>query len=119
MKKYCVQNDGPCGTCSLLSYGRDCRNNPVIACKACGVDMRPEDWFTDIFGEPNITGDTCYICRNKGEDKMKIEKCTDCGLDVEYDYIIDVEDGKLCPSCYEEYICSLCGEKYENCKCDE
>lgn len=26
---YCTQNDGDCGSCSLVSYGRDCKNNPV------------------------------------------------------------------------------------------
>lgn len=26
---YCTQNGGDCSTCSLVSYGRDCRNNPV------------------------------------------------------------------------------------------
>jgi hypothetical protein len=29
MKDYCTQNEGDCATCSLLNYGRDCRNNPV------------------------------------------------------------------------------------------
>jgi hypothetical protein len=27
---YCTQNDGDCTSCSLSSYGRDCKNNPVI-----------------------------------------------------------------------------------------
>jgi hypothetical protein len=27
---YCSQNDGECRTCSLVSYGRDCRNHPSI-----------------------------------------------------------------------------------------
>ena len=26
---YCTQNDGDCETCSLVNYGRDCKNNPV------------------------------------------------------------------------------------------
>jgi hypothetical protein len=26
---YCTQNNGNCATCSLVSYGRDCHNNPV------------------------------------------------------------------------------------------
>ena len=25
-KKYCSQNNGECGTCSLVNYSRDCRN---------------------------------------------------------------------------------------------
>lgn len=29
MKSYCTQNSGDCSTCSLVNYGRDCRNNPV------------------------------------------------------------------------------------------
>lgn len=28
---YCTQNGGDCSMCSLVSYGRDCRNNPVKA----------------------------------------------------------------------------------------
>lgn len=26
---YCTQNGGDCNTCSLVNYGRDCRNNTV------------------------------------------------------------------------------------------
>jgi len=26
---YCTQNGGDCTACSLVNYGRDCRNNPV------------------------------------------------------------------------------------------
>jgi hypothetical protein len=29
MKSYCTQNSGDCSTCSLVNYGRDCRNNPL------------------------------------------------------------------------------------------
>jgi len=29
-KTYCTQNNGDCLTCSLVSYGRDCRNNPLM-----------------------------------------------------------------------------------------
>lgn len=28
-RDYCTQNDGDCQTCSLVNYGRDCRNNPI------------------------------------------------------------------------------------------
>lgn len=28
-KDYCTQNNGDCETCSLVNYGRDCRNNPI------------------------------------------------------------------------------------------
>jgi len=29
MKSYCTQNGGDCGTCALVNYNRDCRNNRV------------------------------------------------------------------------------------------
>jgi hypothetical protein len=29
MKPYCTQNNGNCKTCSLVSYNRDCQNNPI------------------------------------------------------------------------------------------
>jgi hypothetical protein len=39
---YCTQNAGNCETCSLVSYGKDCRNKPVpehgareLLCKHC------------------------------------------------------------------------------------
>lgn len=32
--EYCTQNGGDCRNCSLSSYGRDCRNNKIIAAKA-------------------------------------------------------------------------------------
>lgn len=28
-KDYCAQNNGDCSTCSLVSYNRDCQNNPI------------------------------------------------------------------------------------------
>lgn len=28
-KEYCTQNNGDCTTCSLVSYNRDCQNNPI------------------------------------------------------------------------------------------
>lgn len=31
MKKgYCTQNNGKCDTCSLVNYGLDCNNSPII-----------------------------------------------------------------------------------------
>ena len=32
-KDYCTQNDGDCNTCSLVNYGRDCKNQPLTATK--------------------------------------------------------------------------------------
>lgn len=37
MKSYCTQNDGKCETCSLVNYGRDCRNEPVAT-----VEKKPK-----------------------------------------------------------------------------
>lgn len=31
MKSYCTQNNGDCETCSLVNYGRDCKNVPLMA----------------------------------------------------------------------------------------
>ena len=39
MKKYCTQNNGDCQTCSLVNYGRDCRNNPVSETSAQRQDI--------------------------------------------------------------------------------
>lgn len=38
---YCTQQNGDCQDCSLVNYGRDCKNNPVASnivdgyCPAC------------------------------------------------------------------------------------
>jgi hypothetical protein len=37
MKPYCTQNNGDCPTCSLVSYNRDCHNNPVQGGKREGA----------------------------------------------------------------------------------
>jgi len=29
IKPYCTQNNGDCSSCSLVSYNRDCQNNPI------------------------------------------------------------------------------------------
>jgi len=35
-KSYCIQNDGKCGTCSLVNYGMDCQNYPIHGGKRPG-----------------------------------------------------------------------------------
>lgn len=35
-KSYCTQNNGKCGTCSLVNYGLDCANNPIAQPKPIG-----------------------------------------------------------------------------------
>jgi hypothetical protein len=29
LKTYCTQNDGDCETCSLVNYGKDCKNKKI------------------------------------------------------------------------------------------
>jgi hypothetical protein len=41
-KPYCVQNNGDCKTCSLVSYNRDCNNNPVHGGKRPGAGRKPK-----------------------------------------------------------------------------
>ncbi len=36
-KPYCTQNQGDCSTCSLVSYNRDCQNNPIQGGKRPGA----------------------------------------------------------------------------------
>jgi (2Fe-2S) ferredoxin len=43
MKSYCTQNNGDCATCSLVSYGKDCRNKPVVKLKKEGMYFDPMD----------------------------------------------------------------------------
>jgi len=37
MKEYCTQNNGDCSTCSLVSYNKDCHNNPIHGGKREGA----------------------------------------------------------------------------------
>jgi len=70
-KPYCTQNNGDCGSCSLVNYGRDCENNPVenpiialaerIYNEVNGADNRDDreevneihDWLSN--GDQNFT----------------------------------------------------------------
>ena len=48
MKSYCVQNNGDCGTCSLVNYGKDCMNEPVHQMTRQEARQRIEDAAHDI-----------------------------------------------------------------------
>ncbi len=64
---YCSQNRDRCGNCSLVNYGKDCHNHPVHL-HTCGHRATVDEWFIDIFGEPNYTTMetmACYDCRQK------------------------------------------------------
>jgi hypothetical protein len=41
MKEYCTQNDGNCETCSLVNYGRDCQNIPIVTDEQAKKTLRP------------------------------------------------------------------------------
>ncbi|MHB8172745.1 MAG: hypothetical protein ACYDG6_14645 [Thermincolia bacterium] len=41
MKLYCTQNNGDCSTCSLVSYNRDCQNNPIRGGYRPGAGRKP------------------------------------------------------------------------------
>ncbi len=45
MKSYCTQNSGNCSTCSLVNYGRDCRNNPLNIQQIAGL---VDAFFADL-----------------------------------------------------------------------
>lgn len=40
-KPYCTQNNGDCSTCSLVSYNRDCQNNPIHGGYRPGAGRKP------------------------------------------------------------------------------
>lgn len=42
MSNYCTQNNGNCSTCSLVNYGRDCKNNPIR--QRVVIDLPRELW---------------------------------------------------------------------------
>ncbi len=39
--EYCTQNDGNCETCSLVNYGRDCQNIPIVTDEQAKKTLRP------------------------------------------------------------------------------
>ena len=67
-KDYCTQHHGDCESCSLASYGRDCRNNPIGAagaaerrCVQCGRNMNPVEW---------MLGATCGQCCRRNHRRV-------------------------------------------------
>ena len=47
IKSYCTQNEGDCSTCSLVNYGRDCRNQTIEGTKEHEIDNDIADIITD------------------------------------------------------------------------
>lgn len=60
IQEYCTQNNGDCKTCSLVNYGRDCKNNQLFTCNKCG------EKYQDAFTEAGI---------------MELGRCPSCGFD--------------------------------------
>jgi hypothetical protein len=61
-KSYCTQNNGDCSTCSLVNYGRDCMNNPLYTCKACGIMFAVDEDIMQFFAPgntPKVCSDEC------------------------------------------------------------
>jgi hypothetical protein len=58
MKTYCTQNDGKCETCSLVNYGRDCRNNQlskgIDKSGLCGSERDLADMLDECLREGNL-----------------------------------------------------------------
>jgi hypothetical protein len=85
IKSYCTQNNGDCETCSLVSYGRDCKNIPLSvkprsrfkgrgktekpSCPQCGEDMLRS--YEAKKGKKNKIpyGWHCSTCRHQEWDK--------------------------------------------------
>ncbi len=61
MKEYCTQNDGDCGSCSLVNYGRDCQNNPLS-----DVDLL-EDWPRGVAGARRLGPEKEKKCCGNGQ----------------------------------------------------
>jgi hypothetical protein len=92
-KNYCVQNDGDCSTCSLVNYGKDCRNNPV------NNERLPPD-VGDVSrcsngGTPELTCPRCRLLKLRS--KMQSGR-----LVASHKNALSRRDNKT-------YICSDCG----------
>lgn len=42
MKPYCTQNNGECASCSLSSYGRDCKNKTLNKSELIAIRLDTE-----------------------------------------------------------------------------
>ena len=61
---YCTQNNGDCSTCSLVNYGRDCRNN-LTRPMCCQRPMTINARIVRRSGER-----VQYLCRLCGKTKV-------------------------------------------------
>jgi hypothetical protein len=72
-KDYCTQNDGDCDTCSLVSYGRDCRNLDYGHPRFSGLIPESKGWDSD--GRPAYewaASGTVYFAGSTVTDPAKL-----------------------------------------------
>lgn len=66
MDEYCSQNNGNCASCSLVSYNRDCHNNPLRRCSRCGAMTRSAQYdqafYEDLGFTPAIDTGKPHLC---------------------------------------------------------
>lgn len=83
---YCTQNNGNCDTCSLVNYGRDCRNNnwggkrPGSGRKLIGTD-KPRKSYSFKLSEAEHAKVKEYIQNIKEEKTMTTYKFELVNLD--------------------------------------
>lgn len=88
IKPWCTQNSGDCSTCSLVSYGLDCMNNPV-------------DLPDDQQGQP-INLD------EKQRKSLDMFNCPFCGTHFDSGFIFGGSDNReggfsFCEECQVEF----------------
>ena len=87
---YCMQAGSHCHTCSLVNYGRDCRNNPVEDAECCRKCQMTDNWEFDregrIAGWERDEGIVCPACATETDgDPVTMEDagyntiCISCG----------------------------------------
>lgn len=85
-KSYCVQNYGDCQTCSLSSYGRDCRNEIIFN----GVrQIEFKEWLE------------YWLLENS-------EPCQGCNADIYF------KDTAFEHSSHDGLFCAACAEKFNS-----
>jgi hypothetical protein len=86
MKSYCTQNEGDCLTCSLVNYGRDCRNVLLMA-----EDEQAEE-MADVHGKTMYKG----ICVDRRTERFAIAG----NVPPEHRGILNQETLALIAACY-------------------
>lgn len=91
-KNYCTQNDGDCHSCSLVNYGRDCRNFPLTKfnewldtfIEEKEIDLDEEFTLTAPDGTPNIMSYGVVIEHIMLTTKEEQEKIKDIIVKIDF-----------------------------------